>query len=127
MTPGSHGSTFGGNPLAMEVAMEVVSIISAPAFLERVCEASASVMERARDLVARNPKVFSEARGSGLLVGLQCLAPLSKVIALAHKENLVCLPAGNNVLRLAPPLIIADAEIDEGFARLARAAARLSR
>lgn len=127
MKPGSHGSTFGGNPLAMEVAKEVVGIISAPAFLERVREASARLMERARALVSRYPKVFSEARGSGLLAGLQCLAPLSEVIALAHKENLLCLSAGNNVLRLAPPLIIADAEIDEGFARLARVAAQLSR
>lgn len=127
MKPGSHGSTFGGNPLAMEVAMAVVGIISAPTFLNRVSEASVRVMERARDLVASYPRVFSEAHGSGLLVGLQCLAPLSEVIALAHKENLLCLSAGNNVLRLAPPLIIADAEIDEGFARLARAAAQFSR
>lgn len=126
MTHGRHGSTFGGNPLAMEAATEAVSIISAPAFLDRVSVASARLMERARELVARYPQVFSEVRGAGLLIGLQCVAPISDIIALAHKERLLCLSAGNHVLRLAPPLIISDEEIDQGVERLARVAAQLA-
>jgi len=75
----------------------------------------------------RNEGIGRVVRGSGLLVGLQCLVPHSDVIALAHTEQLLCLSAGSNVLRLAPPLIITDDEIDEGIARLSRVAARLSR
>jgi acetylornithine/N-succinyldiaminopimelate aminotransferase len=127
MKQGSHGSTFGGNPLAMEVATEAVCIISSPAFLERVREASVRLFERACDLVASYPSVFSEVRGSGLLVGLQCLEPQSEVIALAHEERVLCLSAGNNVLRVAPPLNISDDDIDEGMERLARAVSKIAR
>jgi acetylornithine/N-succinyldiaminopimelate aminotransferase len=127
MQRSSHGSTFGGNPLAMAVATEAVSIIGSPAFLDRVRKASVRLMERVRELVLTYPSVFSEVRGSGLLIGIQCQVPQSDVIEFAHEERLLCLSAGGNVLRLAPPLAITDDEIDEGIARLSRTAARLVR
>ncbi|MGF6742761.1 aspartate aminotransferase family protein [Paraburkholderia atlantica] len=126
MERGTHGSTFGGNPLAMAVATEVVDMISAPAFLARVTRASERFFAWARELALHYPQVFSEVRGNGLLMGLKCLPPVSDLVALAHEEKLLCLSAGDNVLRIAPPLIITNAEIDDGFGRLARAVARLA-
>jgi acetylornithine/N-succinyldiaminopimelate aminotransferase len=126
MQPGTHGSTFGGNPLAMAVASEVLDIISAPAFLERVRDASLRLMLRVDELVSKYPTVFSEVRGAGLLVGLQCVPPVREVLAMLHDHKLLCVPAGNNVLRLLPPLTVTDAEIDEAVLRLDRVAERLS-
>jgi acetylornithine/N-succinyldiaminopimelate aminotransferase len=126
MQPGTHGSTFGGNPLAMAVATEVLDIISAPAFLERVRDASLRLMLRLDELISKYPNVFSEVRGAGLLVGLQCVPPVRDVLAMLHDHKLLCVPAGNNVLRLLPPLTVTDTEIDEAVLRLDRVAERLS-
>jgi acetylornithine/N-succinyldiaminopimelate aminotransferase len=126
MQPGTHGSTFGGNPLAMAVANEVLDIISAPAFLERVREASLRLMLRVEELVSKYPTVFRQVRGAGLLVGLQCIPPVREVLTRLHENRLLCVPAGNNVLRLLPPLTVTDAEIDEAALRLACVAEHLS-
>jgi acetylornithine/N-succinyldiaminopimelate aminotransferase len=126
MTPGTHGSTFGGNPLAMSVACAVVNVISEPSFLARVREAGARLMEHATRLVTEYPSVFSEVRGQGLMLGLQCVPPLWVVIEQLYQERLLCVKAGNNTVRLLPPLTISDAEIDDAMQRLFNVARNLS-
>jgi acetylornithine/N-succinyldiaminopimelate aminotransferase len=126
MQPGTHGSTFGGNPLAMVVASEALKIVKAPEFLERVRAASSRLLSRAADLVFQYPTVFDEVRGTGLLIGLRCVPPVRRVLETLHGQKLLCVPAGNNVLRLLPPLTVDDAEIDEAMLRLIRAAEILS-
>jgi acetylornithine/N-succinyldiaminopimelate aminotransferase len=125
MQPGTHGSTFGGNPLAMAVASEVLDIVSDPAFLERVREASFRLIQQANSLVSKYPTVFREVRGAGLLLGLQCIPPVTEVIARLREHRLLCVPAGNNVVRLLPPLTVSDSEIDDAISRLASAAGQL--
>ncbi|CAB3779538.1 Acetylornithine aminotransferase [Paraburkholderia ultramafica] len=127
MQPGTHGSTFGGNPLAMVVASEVLDIVNDPAFLQRVRDASLRLTRRADGLVSKYPSVFSEVRGAGLLLGIQCIPPVREVITTLHEQKLLCVPAGNNVLRLMPPLTVTDHEIDEAVVRLDRAAEQLSK
>lgn len=126
MQPGSHGSTFGGNPLAMVVASAVLDIIYVPEFLERVRDASARLILRLNELVSKHPTVFRKVRGAGLLLGLQCIPRVGEVLAMLHDHKLLCVPAGNNVLRLLPPLTVTDAEIDEAVLRLTRVAEQLS-
>jgi acetylornithine/N-succinyldiaminopimelate aminotransferase len=125
MQPGTHGSTFGGNPLATAVAGEVVNIISDPLFLERVVAASARLRAALEELVLRYPDVFDEVRGMGLLLGLHCIPPVQQVVATLHEQKLLTIPAGRNVLRLVPPLTVSDAEIDEAVQRLSRVAQML--
>jgi acetylornithine/N-succinyldiaminopimelate aminotransferase len=126
MQPGTHGSTFGGNPLAMVVASEVLDIVSNATFLEGVRNSSLRLMQHGAVLVSTYPQVFSEVRGAGLLLGLRCVPPVRDVLDRLHEHKLLCVPAGNNVLRLLPPLTVSDAEIDEAMLRLSRAAEHLS-
>lgn len=126
MQPGTHGSTFGGNPLAMAVAGEVLDIVSAPHFLERVRAAAARLRTHLDALVLRHPGVFDEVRGTGLLLGLHCVPPVRQIVETLHAHKLLCVPAGHNVLRLLPPLIVDDAGIDEAARRLSRAAERFA-
>jgi acetylornithine/N-succinyldiaminopimelate aminotransferase len=125
MQPGTHGSTFGGNPLASAVADETVRIISEPAFLERVTIASAQLRGKLDELVLRHPGVFDQVRGTGLLLGLHCIPPVRQVVTALHGQKLLTIPAGDNVLRLVPPLTVSDSEINEAVQRLARVATAL--
>lgn len=121
MTPGTHGSTFGGNPLAMAIASKVVEIIADEAFLDRVRRKSERLIAGLRAVVAEYPTVFAEVRGEGLLLGLHCRVPVELVVTAARANGLLSVVAGDNVMRLLPPLIISDSEIDEGLRRLRRA------
>jgi acetylornithine/N-succinyldiaminopimelate aminotransferase len=125
MTPGTHGSTFGGNPLAMAVATKVVHIVAKDAFLADVRRKGERLQSGLRTLTADYPEVFAEVRGEGLLLGLRCVPPVSAVAA-ARANGLLSVVAGENVLRLLPPLILSDAEIEEGLARIRRAVRALS-
>jgi acetylornithine/N-succinyldiaminopimelate aminotransferase len=118
MTAGTHGSTFGGNPLAMAVGNAVLDVILAPGFLERVRENGLRLKQRLAELKDKHPAVIAEIRGEGLLVGLRCVAPQADVIAAAREEGLLTAAAGENVVRLLPPLIIGDAEISEAVNKL---------
>jgi len=115
MVAGTHGSTYGGNPLAMAVGLASVNVIAEPAFLENV-QAQGKALRAALDgVVARHPKVFTEVRGVGLMLGLRCaegVSNLSVVDALRH-HGMLSVGAAENVIRLLPPLIIGQAEIDE--------------
>jgi acetylornithine/N-succinyldiaminopimelate aminotransferase len=126
LKPGTHGTTFGGNPLACAAGNAVLDVILAPGFLEDV-ERKARKLRGELESVARDfPSVFVDARGLGLLLGLKCAVPQARVQAACVAEGLLAITAGDNVLRLAPPLVVTDADIDEGVAMLRSAAAKVA-
>ncbi|MFO1154490.1 MAG: aspartate aminotransferase family protein [Rhodospirillales bacterium] len=118
MTAGSHGSTFGGNPLAMAVANSVLDVVLAKGFLSRVAEMGALLRKRIDALAGSVPTVISEVRGTGLMLGLKCIVPNRKLIDRLHAAGLLCVPAGDNVVRLLPPLIIGEEEIEAAMRAL---------
>jgi len=126
LTPGSHGSTFGGNPLACAAGNAVMDVLTGEGFLAHVCTVSEALAGMLEQLVARHPGVFAERRGVGLLTGLKCVVPVAQVQAAAAHEGLLCVTAGDNVLRLVPPLVVTEAECAEAVAMLDRAAQALS-
>jgi acetylornithine/N-succinyldiaminopimelate aminotransferase len=127
MTAGTHGSTFGGNPLAMSVANAVLDVMLEPGFLDRVRQASLRLKQRLAEIKDRHPSVIAEVRGEGLLVGVRALVPAVELVDALRAEKMIAVSAGDNVVRLLPPLIISDDEIAEGVARLDRACAQLER
>ena len=126
MTAGSHGSTYGGNPLASTVGAAVLAEVSEPAFLEQVRRVAGHLRQRAEALVAEHADVFDSVRGEGLMLGFVCKAPNLDVVNAGYEEEILTVPAGDNVVRLLPPLILTIEEADEAIARLGRAAARVS-
>jgi len=124
LVPGSHGTTFGGGPLACAAANAVLDIILAPGFLAEIDATARSLWHGLVTLTENYPSVFTEARGAGLIVGLKCAVPNMDVQNAALRENLLTVAAGDNVLRLVPPLIIRQPEIDDALARLDRTARR---
>ncbi len=125
LTAGSHGTTFGGSPLACAAGNAVLDIILAPGFLDEVNDTAARLWAGLQELVAFYPDIFAEARGQGLLVGLKCLVPNADMQAASVAEGLLTVAAGDNVLRLAPPLIVRAAEVDVALEMLAHAATRI--
>jgi acetylornithine/N-succinyldiaminopimelate aminotransferase len=123
LTVGSHGSTFGGNPLATAVANAVLDILLADGFLERVRRIAGLLRHRLEDLVRRRPEHFEELRGMGLLLGLKCRQPHTEMIGRLRSVGLLTVGAGENVVRLLPPLIIEEAQVDEALQMLESAAA----
>jgi acetylornithine/N-succinyldiaminopimelate aminotransferase len=126
MTAGTHGTTYGGNPLAMAVGNAVLDLMLAPDFLPGVAAIAEVPGGRLTDLVARHPKVFAEARGRGLLLGLKCVVPNGDVLATARKQGLLLVPAADNVVRLLPPLNIGKEQVDEAIDALDRTAKELA-
>jgi len=126
MTPGTHGSTFGGNPLAMAVASKVVRLVGNEAFLADVRRKGERLRAGLEALAAEYSEAFAEVRGEGLLLGLRCVPPVAVVATAARANGLLSVVAGDNVLRLLPPLIISDAEIEEGLMRLRQVGRALS-
>jgi acetylornithine/N-succinyldiaminopimelate aminotransferase len=127
MTAGTHGSTFGGNPLAMSVANAVLDVMLAPGFLDRVRRTGLMFKQRLAEIKDHYPSVIAEVRGEGLLVGLRTVVPVGELVDALRAEKMIATAAGDNVVRLLPPLIITEQEIAEGVQRLDRACARLSR
>jgi acetylornithine/N-succinyldiaminopimelate aminotransferase len=125
MVAGTHGSTYGGNPLACAVGMKVVEIVSDPAFLAEVGRKGALARQKLEGLVAAHPDTFESVRGEGLMLGLKCRKPAAEVVAAARDQALLVVPAADNVVRLLPALNIPDADLAEAVARLDRAAAAL--
>ena len=126
MTVGSHGTTFGGNPLAMAVGNAVLDVVLKPGFLDRVQAAGRHLATSLAALAARHPAIVQEVRGAGLMMGLKCRVPYGDVVRACHKEHLLTIGAGEEVVRLLPPLIVTDAEISEAVRRLDRACAALA-
>ena len=122
MTAGTHGSTFGGNPLAMAAANAVLDVMREPGFLPQVERIAADLRQRLDALVARHPKVFAAVRGKGLLVGLRCHVGNGAMVDTLRGEGLLTVAAGDNVVRLLPPLIIDASHVGEAVAILDRVA-----
>lgn len=125
MTVGSHGSTYGGNPLACAVGCKVIDIIADDAFLADVNRKAGLMRQKLEGLVASHPDVFEAVRGQGLMLGLRCKVAPSEIVNAGYDEQVLTVGAADNVVRLLPPLTITDDEIAEAVARLDRAAARL--
>lgn len=121
MVAGSHGSTFGGNPLAMAVGNAVLDVMLAPDFLPHVKKASLLLKQKLASLRDRFPHVIAEVRGEGLLLGLQAAVPASDLVVALRAQHLLTVGAGENVVRLLPPLIVSENDIDEAIARIERA------
>ena len=124
MVAGSHGNTFGGNPLAMAVGNAVLDVILGAGFLERVQRTALVLKQKLAGLRDRYPGVVTEVRGEGLMVGLKLGVPNTEFAAAARAEHLLVIPAGDNVVRLLPPLIVTEAEVAEAVGRLEAVAAR---
>jgi acetylornithine/N-succinyldiaminopimelate aminotransferase len=125
MTPGSHGSTFGGNPLAMAATDAVLDVMLEPGFLDGVNAVAAKLWARLETLIAKHPSVFELVRGKGLMIGLKCKRPNGEVAHRLFANGLLVVPAADNIIRLVPPLIIGDAEIDAAISILDTTAAEL--
>ena len=115
--PGSHGSTFGGNKLAMAAALETLYIMKEAGFLEEVRSNSAILMEQLQLAFQDHPKI-SAVRGLGMMIGIETSASLSRIVEAARQKGLIILTAGENVIRLLPPLTISREEIQQGIAIL---------
>ncbi len=126
MAPGTHGSTFGGNPLAMAVGNAVMEVVLEPGFLEAVQQKAIRFKQELARIKDEFPDVVEEVRGTGLLIGLRLKPPVADVVKACTAEKLLAVSAGDNVLRVLPPLNIGDAELTEGLARLTAALRRVS-
>jgi acetylornithine/N-succinyldiaminopimelate aminotransferase len=126
MTPGSHGSTFGGNPLAVAAANAVLDVMLKPGFFEHAQQMSLLLKQKLASVVDRYPAVLSEVRGEGLLIGLKAVVPSGDLVTALRDQKLLTVGAGDNVVRFLPPLIVSEAEIEEAVQRLDRACAALS-
>ncbi len=120
MSAGVHGSTFGGNLLAMAAGNAVLDVVLEPGFLEEVARKGLLLRQKLAAVVDSHPELVAEVRGEGLLTGLRCKAPNGEVVGALRTEHLLTVPAGDNVVRLIPPLVVSDEELDEAVARLDR-------
>lgn len=118
MVAGSHGSTFGGNPLAMAVGNAVLDIMLNEDFLADVRHKSLLLKQKLAEIKDLHGDVIEEVRGQGLLLGLKCRVPNTEFVAALLREKLLAVAAGDNVVRLLPPLIVDDAQISEACTRL---------
>jgi acetylornithine/N-succinyldiaminopimelate aminotransferase len=126
MTAGLHGSTFGGNPLAMSAAQTVLDVVTAPGFLDQVRHNGLLLKQKLASIQDRFPSVISEVRGEGFLVGIRAVPPAGDLVDALRAENMIVVAAGDNVVRLLPPLIISEAEITEAVSRIERACVKLA-
>jgi acetylornithine/N-succinyldiaminopimelate aminotransferase len=126
MTAGSHGSTFGGNPLAMAAGNAVLDVVLAPGFLDHVRQIALGLKQRLAELKDRHGAVLAEVRGEGLLIGLRMIPPAASMVDELRAEKMITVAAGDNVVRLLPPLILEEKEMAEAVTRIDRALARLA-
>jgi acetylornithine/N-succinyldiaminopimelate aminotransferase len=118
MTAGSHGSTFGGNPLAMAVGNAVLDVVLEDGFLDRVAQMGLRLKQRLAALKDEHGEIIEEVRGQGLMLGLKCKVPNMKLLEALRAEKMLTVQAGDNVVRLLPPLIVGEAEIDLACTKL---------
>jgi acetylornithine/N-succinyldiaminopimelate aminotransferase len=115
MVPGTHGSTFGGNPMAVACGNAVLDVMLEPGFFERADRMARLMRDKLEGLVASYPKLFDSVRGAGLLLGVKCVIAAGDFVAKLRANGLLCLTAGDNVLRILPPLVVNEAEIAEAI------------
>jgi acetylornithine/N-succinyldiaminopimelate aminotransferase len=126
MVPGVHGTTYGGNPLAMAVGNAVLDVMLEEGFLEGRARQGAALKQGLASIVDRYPDVLEEVRGEGLMLGLKCVVPNTALVKELYANHMLTVPAGDNVVRLLPPLIASDEEIRIALERIEKAAASLS-
>ena len=126
LVPGTHGTTYGGNPLACAAGNAVLDIILAPGFLESVDRKGRWLGAQLDKIAAEFPSLFEVARGMGLLRGIKCGVPVGQVQAACLTEGLMTITAGENTLRIAPPLVITEGDLDQAVAMLRRAATKVA-
>ncbi|UYV36703.1 aspartate aminotransferase family protein [Rhodobacteraceae bacterium D3-12] len=126
MTVGTHGSTYGGNPLGCAVGAKVLEIISEPDFLATVNARAGLLRQKLEGLIAAHPEVFEEVRGAGLMLGIKCRAANMDVVNAGYENQVITVPAADNVIRLLPPLNMSEDEIAEAVTRLDAAASAVS-
>ncbi|MBV8798620.1 MAG: aspartate aminotransferase family protein [Alphaproteobacteria bacterium] len=125
MTTGTHGTTFGGNPLAMAVGNAVLDVVLKPEFLEHVQRVGNYARQQFASLIADYPDVFEDLRGEGLMLGLKMRVPNTEFIDGLRAHGMLAITAGDNVIRLLPPLIIDESHVREAMEKLSAAAAQL--
>jgi acetylornithine/N-succinyldiaminopimelate aminotransferase len=126
MGPGSHGSTFGGNPLAVAAANAVLDVMLEPGFFDHVQKMSLLLKQKLASVVDRYPQVLADVRGEGLLIGVKAVVPSTDLVAALREQKLLTVGAGDNVVRFLAPLIVSEAEIAEAVQMLERACAVLA-
>jgi acetylornithine/N-succinyldiaminopimelate aminotransferase len=126
LSAGTHGSTFGGNPLAMAVGNAVLDVVLGDGFLEHVRDMSVRLKQKLAQICDEYPDVIEEVRGEGLMIGLKCKVPNQELIDALLEERMLTVPAGDNVVRLLPPLIAGQEHIDMACERLAKACGHVS-
>src|ERR1700759_1661678 len=125
LKPGTHGTTYGGNPLACAAGNAVLDVILSPGFVEDVTRKGKKLRAELDRLARDYPQVYENARGLGLLLGMKCVLPVAQVQAACVAAGLMAITAGENVLRLAPPLVVTDGDLDEAIGMLRRATLRV--
>ncbi len=126
MPAGTHGSTYGGNPLGCAVGCKVLDIVADPEFLSDVNRKAALLRQKLEGLIANHPDVFDSVRGSGLMLGIKCKATNTDVVDAGYAQKVLTVPAADNTIRVLPPLTITDQEISEAIDRLDAAASGLA-
>jgi len=126
MVPGTHGSTFGGNPLATAAGNAVLDVMLDPGFFDRVNDTAKYLWGKLEALVGSYPQLFDSVRGSGMLLGVKCVVTAGDIVAKAREKGLLVLTAGDNVLRILPPLVAGQAEIDEAVGIITKVASEWS-
>ena len=121
MVAGTHGSTYGGNPLAMAVGNAVLDVVLADGFLDHVRDVALVFRQGLASLKDRFPMLIEEIRGEGLMLGIKAKIPSVDLLKAIRAEKLLAVPAGDNVIRLLPPLIVTADEAREGMQRIERA------
>ncbi|MDD9909093.1 MAG: aspartate aminotransferase family protein [Ahrensia sp.] len=118
MQPGSHGTTYGGNPLAMAVGNAVLDVVLEDGFMEQVQERGLFLRQRLAEIADSYPDIIESVRGGGLMQGLKCKALNTDVVAAFRNEHLLSVPAGDNVVRLMPPLVVSKDEIRQAVSKM---------
>ncbi|KIC43363.1 acetylornithine aminotransferase [Ruegeria sp. ANG-R] len=125
MTAGTHGSTYGGNPLGCAVGCAVIDQVATPAFLEGVNRKAGLLRQKLEGLIADHPEVFEEVRGAGLMLGIKCKAPNIDVVNAGYDNEVITVPAADNVIRLLPPLTLSEDDIAQAMIRLDKTAEQI--
>jgi len=126
MTPGSHGSTFGGTPLAMSAVGAMLDVVLEPGFLPRVDKIARVLWDRLGAVVAKHPTVLTEVRGQGLMVGMRCAVENNILVGKMIDNGVLTVPAGDNVVRMLPPMILEESHIDEAVQSLDKSCADIA-
>lgn len=126
MVPGVHGTTYGGNPLAMAVGNAVLDVMLEDGFLETVRDKALRLKQGLASIVDRHPDIFAEVRGEGLMLGLKCVVPNGEVVNELYANHMLTVPAGENVVRILPPLTASDEDISIALERIDAAATAVS-